>query len=119
MPPETVIAMPTDMGESAYRFLRHHGCEAVVPHGRSSDYGLCRKNPRLYYIIRRLGLVNALRWAEALNRGSWFHVLFGLYKAPHRMSVYEKIIETRCRELTTTCHFMGKGSEATEGIIQR
>jgi hypothetical protein len=120
MPPDLApIPLPTDLGESAYRYLQHHGVNAIIPTIRSSDYGLCRKNPRLYLIIRRYGLVNALRWAAALNRGDWFHQLFGLMKAPHRMSVFDKLLEERCRELTSTCRLVGKSAESTEGIIQR
>ena len=120
MPPDLApIPLPTDLGESAYRYLQHHGINAIVPTIRSSDYGLCRRSPRLYYIIRRLGLIKALRWAEALNRGSWFHTIFGLYKAPHRRSLYDKMLAARCKELLTTCRMIGYGVEATEDVIQR
>ncbi len=119
MPPETVVSMPTDMGESAYRYLRHHGIEAVVPHGRSGDYGLCRSNPRLYYIIRRLGLVPAMRWSEALNRGSWFHILFAHYDHPDRLKIYETLVDLRMEELRATCTAFKISDEKRAIIIQR
>lgn len=113
------IPLPVDMGLSAQEYLEHHGLVASVPTIRSSDYGLALKTPRLYYLIRRLGLVPAMRWSEAMNRGSWFHVLLYLYKAPNRYSLYDNILNARLDELRDICKTFDIKGEQEEAIIQR
>lgn len=49
------------------------GLLAKVPAIRSSDWGLIRNDPFRYMLTRRLGIQPLLRYAEALNRGTWFH----------------------------------------------
>jgi len=74
MPPETdAVPIPSTMGRDAMEYLEAHGLVAHVPHMRSSDFEVCLANPFAYYIHRRLGLTDPLRWSAALAQGSWFH----------------------------------------------
>lgn len=50
--------------------------KAEVPNIRSSDYGLLLSDPFRYYLCRRLGLVPAFSYQEALAMGSWVHARF-------------------------------------------
>ena len=83
MPPNVQeIKPPEGWGEDAARWLEAHGMVAEVPTIRSSDYESCLGNPFGYYLTRRLGLSDALRWSEALSRGSWFHKRFEYWDLP-------------------------------------
>jgi hypothetical protein len=57
----------------AWHWLDEQGYPARRPPVRSSDYGLCLRDPFRYYLSRRLGLIPPLEWSPALNRGTWFH----------------------------------------------
>ena len=113
------IPLPTDLGPTAKEYLEHHGLMATVPTIRSSDYSLALRSPRLYYLIRRLGLIPALRWSEAMNRGSWFHTILGLYRAPNRRAVYAKLVLKRIDELKAYCDTAHIGTERMLAIIDR
>lgn len=71
-PPPTDTPQLTSLFYAA-EWLAHRGFVARTPLIRSSDASLIRTCPFLYYLIRRLSIVPALKNSEALSHGSWFH----------------------------------------------
>lgn len=63
----------TTRGPKAEQWLADNGLPSVIPHIRSSDYGLCLEDPFRYYLTRRLGLSPAFKYTEALAMGTWVH----------------------------------------------
>ena len=104
MPPTVTPApMPTDRGRSARHYLESEGLIARVPSIRSSDYGSALSDPFGYYLRRRLGLVPALSYSEALSRGSYFHTLFALYDRDDRWQIYKRQCKARLDEINLIC----------------
>jgi hypothetical protein len=74
--------LPVDRGTSVSHWLASHGLVATQPNIRSSDFGLIRQCPFLYYLIRRLSLVPAISTSPALSQGTWFHKRASLTGSP-------------------------------------
>lgn len=104
MPPETKpTPLPTDHGKSARQYLETEGLIARTPAIRSSDYTAALSDPFGYYIRRRLGLIPALSYSEALSRGSYFHTLFALYDRDDRWQIFKRQCAARLTEINNIC----------------
>ncbi len=122
MPPNVQeIKPPEGWGEDAARWLEAHGMVAEVPTIRSSDYESCLANPFGYYLTRRLGLSDALRWSEALSRGSWFHKRFEYWDIPDEQAkpILDSAISSRQEELSGMCGELGIQSDERKNILDR
>ena len=112
---------PKTLGRDAYEYLQSFGINAIVPPLRSSDYGTCLSDPFAYYMARRLGVVPAMKWTKALNRGTWMHLRFQHYHrsildARQRM---EHALAERLSELTEMCKEIGIVGSSLTGILER
>ena len=104
MPPETIpTPLPTDRAKSARQYLESEGLVSRVPSIRSSDYSSALSDPFGYYIRRRLGLIPALSYSEALSRGSYFHTLFALYDRDDRWQIFKRQCAARLTEINNIC----------------
>jgi len=104
MPPEIQpLPLPTDRGRSARQYLESEGLVPRVPSIRSSDYSSALSDPFGYYLRRRLGLIPALSYSEALSRGSYFHILFALYDRDDRWQIFRRMCESRIAEINRIC----------------
>jgi hypothetical protein len=122
MPPETKpIPVPVTDGKDSKEWLEAHGLVARQPAIRSSDYESVLHCPFQYYLSRRLGLVQALRWSAALSRGSWFHKRLEYYNlSPLEANrVMEEEYEKRESELTDICQVRGIKGESKQRMIER
>ena len=121
MPPKTQEIKPPQEGESAIPWLESYGLVAEQPPIRSSDYETVLGNPFSYYLHRRLGLSDALRWSEALSRGSWFHKRFEYCQLPDDQAgiLLDKSLEERKEELTGICKEMNIQADERKNIIER
>jgi hypothetical protein len=122
MPPQTKpIPVPKTDGKDSKEWLEAHGLVARQPAIRSSDYESVLHCPFQYYLSRRLGLVQSLRWSQALSRGSWFHKRFEYYNllpevaGPRMEEEYEK----REKELTEICEVRGIKGESKARVLER
>jgi len=86
------------------------GIPARVPTIRSSDWGLIRSDPFKYMLTRRFGIQPLLRYAEALNRGTWFHRRVELchMSTAEAMRFLTPALEDRRRELKEACERTGR-----------
>jgi len=123
MPPETTtVPYPTSTSDPAIvPWLESHGIFSRLPPIRSSDYRLIRTCPRTYYLSRRLGLVKAMQYSRALNRGSWVHLAFAciLEDPTDRAVILEQAIVARCEELRDVCKVLGIGNDKIREIVAR
>jgi hypothetical protein len=104
MPPETTpLPLPTDRARSARQYLESEGLVPRIPSIRSSDYSSALSDPFGYYIRRRLGLIPALSYSEALSRGSYFHTLFALYDRDDRWQIFKRQCSARLAEINNIC----------------
>jgi hypothetical protein len=104
MPPETIpTPLPTDRAKSARQYLESEGLVPRVPSIRSSDYSSALSDPFGYYVRRRLGLIPALSYSEALSRGSYFHTLFALYDRDDRWQIFKRQCAARLTEINNIC----------------
>jgi hypothetical protein len=110
--------MPKDHGRSARKYLELEGMVAAVPSIRSSDYSSALSDPFGYYLRRRLGLVPALSYSQALSRGSYFHILFALYDRDDRWQIFKRMCEARISEINTLCKRLGISETARADAIQ-
>lgn len=110
--------MPTDRGRSARHYLESEGLVARVPSIRSSDYGSALSDPFGYYIRRRLGLVPALAYSEALSRGSYFHTLFALYDRDDRWQIFRRMCKARLDEINLICRDLRISETARAEAVQ-
>jgi hypothetical protein len=100
MPPETQpLPLPTDRAKSARQYLESEGLVPRIPSIRSSDYSSSLSDPFGYYLRRRLGLIPALSYSEALSRGSYFHTLFALYDRDDRWQIFKRQCASRLTEI--------------------
>jgi hypothetical protein len=100
MPPETPpTLLPKDRGRSARNFLESEGLVPRTPTIRSSDYKTALSDPFGYYLRRRLGIIPALSYSEALSRGSYFHILFALYDKGDRQQIFKRMCQARLAEI--------------------
>lgn len=120
-PPTTGVALPTDRGQSATDFLEAYGLCASVPPIRASDFDLLNTCRFLYYLTRRLGLVQSLRWSKALNRGSWLHKRWEFFGLPDEEgnAAIERSFNDRVEELKAICAGKGWGQDSTQTVVDR
>jgi hypothetical protein len=120
-PPTTSVQYPTSTNDDVRSWLEAHGIFARLPKIRSSDYRLIRSCPRTYYLSRRLGLVKAFQYSQALTRGSWVHLAFAciLDDPTDRAMKLESAIVARCEELRDMCKQMGVSGEKTREMVAR
>lgn len=119
MPPETQpVPMPTDRGRSARHYLESEGLVPRIPSIRSSDYGSALSDPFGYYLRRRLGLIPALSYSEALSRGSYFHLLFALYDRDDRWQIFRRLCKTRLDEINRICKDLRISETARAEAVQ-
>lgn len=119
MPPETTpLPLPTDRARSARAYLESEGLVARVPSIRSSDYNSALSDPFGYYIRRRLGLIPALSYSEALSRGSYFHTLFALYDRDDRWQIYKRMCSSRLAEINKICKDLRISEGARADAVQ-
>lgn len=114
------IALPKTRGRDAREYLESHGLVPRIPTIRSSDEGII-ECPFMYYLTRRLGLGSALRWSEALNRGTWAHTRFEVInRDPDFAASYirSKLVE-RTDELRAICKQLDISSEKALRIVDR
>ena len=119
MPPETKpIPLPTDHSRSARIYLESEGLVSRIPAIRSSDYSSALSDPFGYYIRRRLGLIPALSYSEALSRGSYFHTLFALYDRDDRWPIFKRQCSSRIDELNKICRDLRISDTARSDAVQ-
>jgi len=111
---------PRSLGEDAKMFLDHEGLVAITPTIRSSDFETILLDPFSYYLHRRLGLVDGLRWSEALSRGSWFHRCFEHMDLPGGLfdKALEVNLEMRGDELRMVADAVGVSPSSLQTILQ-
>ena len=115
------IPWPETLSREAYEYLQAYGINAIIPPLRSSDYSTCLSDPFAYYMARRLGIVPAVKWTKALNRGTWMHLRFqhyhrSLIDARERM---EAALADRLSELSETCGDVGMVGDSLRSILER
>lgn len=102
--PPDPIPFPSSRGDDAVRWLETRGLTTHVPTFQSSDYELALTDPFLYYLQRRLGLCDPLRYSEALTRGTWAHVaiesLFQRLPDEDRKVHFRTALDNRMTELS-------------------
>ena len=121
-PPIPDIPQPTDRARSALNWLEAH---SIVPNERcpirSSMAGMALSDPFQFYLSHRLDLVPALRYSEALSRGSWFHTCVEAFlKDPGTAELFfnEKMASRR-QELNTICDQVGIQPTSRQPILDR
>ena len=122
MPAETdTIPLPKGWGEDARRYLESKGLVPIVPTIRSSDFESVCSCPFKYYLTRRLGLKDALRYSEAMSTGSWFHKRFEYFELPPEQAelMMDQTLEKRCDELRQICKAKGIPPDPTYNILER
>ncbi len=67
MPPQTTAVLRPET------FLAEHGYPAQPRTIRSNDHELVTRCPRLYYLIRALGLVSAITPPSPDSAGTFYH----------------------------------------------
>lgn len=120
MPPSlTPIEVPTDRGDLCIPFLESHGFFARTHPIRSRDKS-CLSDPFGYYLRRRLGLRDPLRFSKALSRGSWAHeILEFMPGTPPSAwpSNLQSRLDARLKELSDICDECGLHAELRAGIL--
>lgn len=106
------------------QFLEDHGLKARIPTIRSSDFQRAMSDPFGYYLTRRLGLADPLRFSEALSEGSWFHSMFERvpdFAADEENAglEWDSFVAHHRKTLREACAEAGLGQEATEKFIHQ
>ena len=119
MPPEIQpVPLPTDRARSARHYLESEGLVPRIPSIRSSDYSSSLSDPFGYYLRRRLGLIPALSYSEALSRGSYFHTLFALYDRDDRWQIFKRQCQSRLTEINNICKQLRVAESARADAVQ-
>lgn len=119
MPPETTpLPLPTDRAKSARQYLESEGLVPRIPSIRSSDYSSALSDPFGYYLRRRLGLIPALSYSEALSRGSYFHTLFALYDRDDCPQIFKRQCAARLAEINNICKDLRISETARADAVQ-
>lgn len=115
------VELPQTRGRDAQVYMESLGWVAQTPTIRSSDYNLIGRSPFLYYLTRRLGMVTALSWSKALNRGTWAHVRFEAMRFADSAvaGLFDVTLKKRVDELRGICKTLGVGDEKTLRILHR
>jgi len=120
MPPETQPApYPTSMDADAMRYLAEHGIAPRRLRIRSSDYRMLRSCPFTWYLSRRLGLIKASSYSNALSRGSWAHLAFACAKSGNGYDLYMNALAAREQEIRVTAKAIGWQPETVRDMIER
>lgn len=121
-PPATDTPRFTSLFDAS-SWLAHNGFVARTPLIRSSDSSLIRTCPFLYYLIRRLSIVPAIRDSEALSHGSWFHAYMEGWNPASEpgtetsSSLVELKLAKRSEELATHCKLFGLAPTTLEAML--
>jgi len=122
MPPEIEAPPPpTDRHMSAVTWLEYHGINARTQPIRSSDFGVISTSPFDYYLTRRLGLADPLKWSQVLNRGTWFHKRLECLPATSSTAkdFMDAALADRKKELTTVCSSRGVLGVGLDRVLAR
>jgi len=126
MPPDVEMPKPpSGMGREAMDWLCSIGLSPVTPAVRSSDYELLLSNPFFYYLTRKLGLCDRLKWSPAACRGTWIHKAAELdpfsipLSDPAFTTGYNQSVKDRLTELTLVCNESGIVGDVRAGILER
>jgi len=122
MPAETEsIPEPGDWGHSAQDWLEAHGLVARKPTIRSSDFEMALSCPFKYYLTRRLGLSEAIRYSEAMSTGSWFHKRFEYYDLSDDQAemLMNQHLDARQKELKEVCKHYGFMDDTCMNILEK
>jgi len=122
MPPELADPLPPhDRHQSVADWLGFHGITARTQPIRSSDYGLITSCPFVYYLSRRLGLCDPLKWSQVLNRGTWFHKRLECLHAPLAVAhtYITNALTARKEELTAIYSQRGVMGNALDRLLAR
>lgn len=99
---------------------------ARTPPVRSSDDDLSLRDPFLYFLTRRLGIVSCLNDSDALATGSWIHLALELddFSGPtipvEARSAYLSVLSDRQTEIETNAYtVMGLSYTTVEGLKVR
>mgnify|MGYP003135313031 CR=1 FL=1 len=123
MPPETESVKQPEHRPSpeAMLYLESFGLVDRQPMIRSSDYRMTRSCPFTYYLCRRLGLVKALQYSEALSRGTWVHHFFSFITLSEddRVANCYTLLNRRLDELKAQLKAMGTSNDKMHEILHR
>jgi len=123
MPPETESVKQPEHRTSpeAMLYLESFGLVDRQPMIRSSDYRMTRSCPFTYYLCRRLGLVKALQYSEALSRGTWVHHFFSFITLSEddRVANCYTLLNRRLDELKAQLKAMGTSNDKMHEILHR
>ena len=120
MPPETKPApYPTSLGSDAMQYLAEHGIAPRRIRIRSSDYRSIRSCPFSWYLSRKLGLVKASSYSNALSRGSWAHLAFACAKSENHYDLYMNALSAREQEIRNAAGVVGWAPETVREMIAR
>lgn len=121
LPPEVSdIPPPDSLQESIQPFLTSRGIIPISPPIRSGDLQLCRTDPFRYLLTRRLGLVRALKYSEALTRGSWFHLCLESFFRTNTVSNdidFRRLLGVRLDELRQLCKVLSLPPTSTQVVL--
>lgn len=117
--PASLMRNPNDFAEDTLRLLEIHGILPRIPTIRSSDFNLVNRCRFLYWLQRRMGLVPAFRYSDALSFGSWFHTaLQCLQDPPRARKVVDLALESRIQEINGICDTLNiRKGEPRQNII--
>lgn len=120
MPPTMPTISPVSTrGPEVIPWLESQGLVARTPSLRSSDYNTLRGCGFQYYLTRRLGLIPALSWSEALSRGTWVHqcTQYLLHSDLDIRVAIETRLKLRLAELEGLCSKMGIIGESKDSVL--
>lgn len=87
-----------------------------TPPLRASDFDLAIRDPFLYFLKVRCGLIPALSYSKALSRGSWFHKALELEDIPNGL---EFVLDARKSELAELGSHLNLTPEKIQDIQDR
>jgi len=99
--------------------LQEMGIFPCEPDVRSSDYKLVRKDPFMYFLVRKCGLVPAFSWSEALSRGGWFAERMLYARHPNPSSPMAEKLRRRLDELGEISSTLNLNPDARHTILER
>jgi hypothetical protein len=110
------------MAQHRIDFLIENGIVPKIPTIRSSDFQKAMSDPFGYYLTRRLGLADPLRWSEALSQGSWFHSMFervaDFDSDPDNAELeWDSFVAHHRKTLKAACVEAGLGAEAVRKFL--
>lgn len=103
-------------------WLGQNGFPNRIPHIRSTMAGRAIEDPFQFLLIDRLGIVPALAYSQALNRGSWFHEcarLIGTTECfDENHPELNRLLDQRLVELNESCARFGVIGDYKADILE-